>query len=93
MSEQVTMPPNRMRLIAQQVAEAHGLTVDDLVGPKLPKRYVHPRHEAMWRIRHLGVFSLTQVGRFFGGRDHTTVRHGVQAHERRAPHVSLAHKQ
>lgn len=70
------------RIIAQ-VAEQHGLTAAELLGATRVRSIAYARQEAMWRIsRELGR-SLPEIGRMMGGRDHTTVLHGIRAHERR----------
>lgn len=69
--------------IVSRVAEKHGLTVADLKGVRRGQCYSRPRQEAMWEMMQTGKWSTTRVGMFLGGRDHTTVLHGVRAHERR----------
>lgn len=78
MSERPTI-----RHIAALVAEKHGITVEELRGPSAVRRLAWPRHEAFALIHGLGVYSLNQIGGYFGGRDHTTVRTGVMAHNAR----------
>lgn len=36
------------------------------------------RQIAMYLARHVGRWSTTQIGRFYNGRDHSTVSHGIQ---------------
>jgi hypothetical protein len=36
------------------------------------------RQIAMYLARHVGGWSTTQIGRFYNGRDHSTVCHGIQ---------------
>ena len=69
--------------IIREVAAAHGLSVADLTGPRHIHRFVLARHEAMWRCRHETGQSFPQIGRALGGRDHSTIWHGVRAHEQR----------
>jgi len=73
--------PDSMRGIALEVAVKHEITVEEMAGPKRQPRQIHPRHEAMFKMRKVG-YSYSEIGRFFG-RDHTTVMHGVRAHEAR----------
>lgn len=68
-----------MRQIATEVAQRHGLTLEDLRGPNAAQAYARPRWEAMAIIREKTAFSLPQIGRFFN-RDHTSVFHGLQRH-------------
>jgi chromosomal replication initiator protein len=37
----------------------------------------------MWLLKSMTSLSLPQIGRALGGRDHTTVMHGVRKHESR----------
>lgn len=75
--------PPRVREIIQEVAEEHGFTPDDLVGHLSRKALCHARYDAWARIRERIVIagappSYNQIGRWFGGRDFTTVRNGLQ---------------
>jgi chromosomal replication initiation ATPase DnaA len=69
--------------IERQVALRHGITVEDLRGPCRARRVAWPRQELMWRARRETRLSLPQIGERLGGRDHTTVIHGVRAHQAR----------
>lgn len=60
-------------LIMAQVADYFEMTIDDLCGESRRKTFVHPRHVAMYLCRELTDLSLPNIGREFGGRDHTTV--------------------
>lgn len=78
-----------MKLIAEEVAEKHGIRVDDLRGQSRKRIFSHPRQEFMWRARRIfrsdGSFrySSPQIGMFLDGRDHSTVLHGAKRHEHR----------
>lgn len=74
-------PPSLVR-IAAGVAEAHGLTIELLRGDRRDLRIAHPRQEVMALADDAG-YSLSEIGRFLGGRDHSTVRHGIDAHRAR----------
>jgi chromosomal replication initiation ATPase DnaA len=67
-----------MREIAEEVALRHRLYVHDLKAPTRAVRISHPRQEAMVEMRAEG-FSTTQIARFFGMKDHTTVLHAEAA--------------
>ena len=70
-----------LREIAVEVAAKHRITLDDLVGHDRSVCYVHPRQEVYYRAYiecpHL---SYPEIGRRMGGRDHTTIAHGVKKH-------------
>lgn len=77
------MPLYGIRCAIEAVADEYRLSRDDLVGPRRTKDMVVPRHVAMWvSLRQCPRPSLTEIGRAFGGRDHTTVRSAVENVER-----------
>lgn len=77
-------PPHpRMAQIVSEVAAKHGLTVAELKGPGRAQRVSKPRQEAMHQMHSLKRWSLSQIGGALGGRDHTTVLHGVRQHAKR----------
>lgn len=73
-----------IKSIARQVAHKHGLKIADLKSPRKYRDLSRARQEAFWRCYlELPHKSLPQIGRWFGGRDHSTVLHGYRQHERR----------
>ncbi len=85
----IRSPRDTVREILQRCADNHGVTLADIVGDRRFKPIVHARQEAMYRLRDLRThegahrFSLPRIGQLLGGRDHTTVLHGLKAHEAR----------
>ena len=81
--------PASVRGVALEVCSARGVTLDQLTGLRGVVRLCAARDEAMWRaseIRNASggrLHSLAQIGRYFGGRDHTTARAAILRHERR----------
>lgn len=69
------------QIIATAAMEA-GLTVDQFLGPCQRRVIAEPRQRAMAAAYATGRYSLPQIGRAFGDRDHTTVLHAVQKAER-----------
>jgi len=61
--------------ILEQVSAAFRANPTDLIGPKRNKEIVWPRQVAIFLARELTDMSLAQIGKFFGGRDHSTVLH------------------
>jgi chromosomal replication initiator protein len=70
-------------IIIRTVAEYFSLTPTDLRSKKKSQNIVHPRHLAMYIIRDLTELSTTDIGHFFGGRDHTTVMNAIDKIEKR----------
>lgn len=68
--------------IMQDVCSQHGISMVDLIGPKRNKKFVRARQHAMWLCHRHTPFSTVRLGKFFQ-RDHTTVLHAIQAHEKR----------
>jgi chromosomal replication initiator protein len=64
--------------IQRKVAEHYSVRLSDLVGPKRQRPIARPRQVAMYLAKQLTSRSLPEIGRRFGGRDHTTVMHGVK---------------
>lgn len=67
-----------LRSIAEEVAEKHNVTIDEMQSPRRQKRIVRARHEYCYRARHETTHSYPRIGAFLGGRDHSTVIHGVK---------------
>ena len=66
--------PDRVRLA---VAQAWGTTAEALQSKKRTKDLTVPRQVAMFLIKELFDVSLVEIGRMFGGRDHSTVIHSI----------------
>src|SRR5207237_7384199 len=66
-----------MEQIQRKVAEAYGIKLSDLKAKNRTKAIAFPRQIAMYLARQLTHASLSEVGRAFGGKDHTTVLHAV----------------
>jgi len=64
--------------IQRTVAEHFNVRLADLLGPKRHRTIARPRQMAMYLAKKLTARSLPEIGRRFGGRDHTTVMHAVK---------------
>lgn len=64
--------------VVQLVAEYYNFTTADLTGRSRTAPVAHARHVAMYLLRTENALSLPAIGDQLGGRDHTTVRHGVE---------------
>ena len=63
-------------LIISVIADQYGVTAEDIVSKKRSRDVALPRQIAMYLCRNMTQLSTTNIGRSFGGRDHTTVMHG-----------------
>lgn len=66
-----------------EIAIRHGVFKEEIFQNRRLKAIVHARQEGMWWCKKNTTWSLPQIGRFFGGYDHTTVLHAYRKHERR----------
>ncbi|WP_022707110.1 chromosomal replication initiator protein DnaA [Paracoccus zeaxanthinifaciens] len=64
--------------IQRKVAEHYNIRLADMIGPKRARNVARPRQIAMYLCKQLTSRSLPEIGRRFGGRDHTTIMHGVR---------------
>jgi chromosomal replication initiator protein len=72
--------PRRIRVedILRIVAKHYGVSRADLLSSRRTANVVRPRQIAMYLAKTLTLRSLPEIGRRFGGRDHTTVLHAVR---------------
>lgn len=64
--------------IQKRVAEYYSIRVTDLSSAKRTRHIARPRQIAMFLAKNMTTASLPNIGRAFGGRDHSTVIHAVQ---------------
>lgn len=64
--------------IQRAVAEEFGITLNDMTSKRRARDIARPRQVAMYLCKRLTKRSLPDIGRRFGGRDHTTVMHAVK---------------
>jgi len=65
-------------MIQKTVAEHYALKQADLISERRARAVARPRQVAMWLAKQITTRSLPDIGRRFGGRDHTTVLHAVR---------------
>ena len=68
----------RIEDIQRVVARHYNVSRSDLVSARRTANVVRPRQIAMYLAKMLTLRSLPEIGRRFGGRDHTTVLHAVR---------------
>ena len=66
-------------LILDAVAKHYRVKISELLGKKRTRNIARPRQVAMSLTKDLTSLSLPAIGEAFGGRDHTTVMHGIKA--------------
>ncbi len=68
--------------IQKAVVEHYGLRMADMTSARRQRQVARPRQVAMYLAKLLTPRSLPEIGRRFGGREHTTVMHAVRQIER-----------
>lgn len=74
--------------IIRAVTEHFGIEIADIMGKKRTKELVYPRQIVMYLLRELLHHSYPQIGDALGGKDHTTIMHGVNKIEKELKHNS-----
>jgi chromosomal replication initiator protein len=64
--------------IQRRVAEYYKVRMSDLLSARRARPIARPRQVAMYLAKSLTTRSLPEIGRKFGGRDHTTVMHAIK---------------
>ena len=70
--------PREAASVVQIVARHYNLTEEALLGRSRTKEIANARQLAMYLLREENGLSLMNIGDLLGGRDHSTVRHGVE---------------
>lgn len=79
----VMQPGQRAKKILLETCEKHMISPQEIMSDRRTRRAVLARQEAMYRLRMETTWSLPRIGKFLGGKDHTTVLHGYRAHAKR----------
>ena len=64
--------------IIKKTCDYYKVRPADLMSPNRARNIVRPRQMAMYLCKKYTTRSLPEIGRKFGGRDHTTILHGVR---------------
>ena len=70
------------RKIMAEVAEKHKMPVASFRSKSRTMPFINLRHEACYRLSTELGFSLMQIGRLMGNRDHTTVLNAIRRHKK-----------
>ena len=77
-STQSSQPREVLHGIVVKVAELYGVKTKELLGASRVRAVLVPRQVAMYVAQRFAACSYVEIGRFFGGRDHTTVMNAVK---------------
>lgn len=72
-----------IKRIIDEVCEKYQLRHEWVMSPRRARSIAWPRQEIMWRASQETAASLPLIGQMLGGRDHTTVIHGIRRHQQR----------
>jgi chromosomal replication initiator protein len=64
--------------LTRVVAEHYEIAEQDLLGQSRQRHIVHPRHVLMYLMKHEAGMTYPMIGKELGGKDHTTIMHGVE---------------
>ncbi|MGD9539256.1 MAG: chromosomal replication initiator protein DnaA [Alphaproteobacteria bacterium] len=67
--------------IQRRVAEHYNIKLSEMSSERRARAVARPRQVAMYLAKQLTTRSLPEIGRKFGGRDHTTVMHAIRVIE------------
>lgn len=73
----------QIHTIIRETAEKHNISTEYLLGHNRRAGVAWARFEIMWRARHELNAPLALIGHVLGGRDHTTIMHGIRRYENR----------
>src|SRR5690606_17037714 len=68
--------------IQKEVAQHYSINVSDLKAKSNSRRITEPRQVAMYLSKELTDASLSEIGKQFGGKHHTTVLHAIRKVEK-----------
>lgn len=77
--------PKRIQAILRDIAAKNGVTQEAVFGPRRSKTLSAARFELYYEVYSTPTLggrslSLGEVGAILGGRDHTSIRHGILRH-------------
>ena len=67
-----------IKLLLQAVADHFSLSVEELINKKRDRKTTLARHVAIYLMREGYSYSLTEIGKELGGRNHATILHGYE---------------
>lgn len=72
-----TPMPRNPNALLKLICESYGITLKELISKKRTQNLVTPRQLAMYMLRQDLGLNLETIGQLLGGRDHTTIMHGI----------------
>ncbi len=72
------MKKSAAHLLTEIICKHYTIERDDLMGASRLRELVHPRQLLMYLLKHEAGLTYPAIGKELGGRDHTTIMHGVE---------------
>ena len=74
---------HQIHQIIRETADKHNVSTEYLIGHCRRAGVAWARFEIMWRARHEVGASYELIGHVLGGRNHSTIMHGIKRYENR----------
>ena len=74
---------HQIHQIIREAAAKHNISTEYLIGHTRRRGVAWARFEIMWRARHELGAPYQLIGHVLGGRDHSTIMHGIKRYENR----------
>jgi chromosomal replication initiation ATPase DnaA len=74
--------PDNLRRIVAEVCLKHQIRLIEVLSDRRTSNIIPVRFEMIYRIKSETTWSLPRIGRFMGGRDHTTILHACRTFQK-----------
>jgi hypothetical protein len=75
-----TISADRWRVLIETICSIKGINANELFSDRRRHAFCKARHELWWVASKYIPWSLPRIGRASGGRDHTTILHGIRTY-------------
>ena len=72
----------QMMDVVYPIATRLGVSISKMKGPSKERHIVSARDTAIWALHSSGLYSSTMIGKFMGGRDHSTILVAIRRYKR-----------
>lgn len=79
-----TVGRGRALQAVSEICTAYDVSLDDMIGPSRIREIVIPRQHIMYVLATKFSWSYSRIAEFLGGRDNSTIRHGIVRHRERS---------
>jgi hypothetical protein len=75
------MNKTQINKMISMIANHFGMQTRDLIGRSRKRQVLYPRYHLIQILKTKTVLSLSEIGKYVGGRDHSTIIHAIEEHE------------